>query len=99
MKNQLNSSSYVTVSFFTILVFLITSCAPTTAIEECIQSEPLGFLHGLWHGCICVISFFISLFNEDVAIYAVNNNGAWYDFGFVLGAGILGKSMHMKKKK
>ena len=22
-------------------------------------------------------------------MYAVNNNGGWYDFGFVLGAGIL----------
>jgi hypothetical protein len=30
-----------------------------------------------------------SLFLDDVALYAINNNGSWYDFGFVLGAGIL----------
>ncbi len=30
-----------------------------------------------------------SLFNEHVSIYEVHNDGNWYDFGFVLGAGIL----------
>jgi hypothetical protein len=24
---------------------------------------------------------------DDVAIYAVNNSGGWYDFGFLLGIG------------
>ena len=24
---------------------------------------------------------------DDVAVYAYNNNGAWYDFGFLLGVG------------
>jgi hypothetical protein len=33
--------------------------------------------------------FILSLFMDDVAMYAVNNTGGWYDFGFVLGAGIL----------
>jgi len=33
-------------------------------------------------------------------MYAVNNNGGWYDFGFVLGAGILfgGGSRASKRK-
>jgi hypothetical protein len=25
------------------------------------------------------------LFDENIAVYAVNNNGHWYDFGFVGG--------------
>ncbi|MEZ5105260.1 MAG: hypothetical protein R2757_12240 [Draconibacterium sp.] len=49
----------------------------------------MGFWHGLWHGVIAPVSFVISLFSDKVAMYAVNNNGGWYDFQFVLGAGIL----------
>ena len=26
----------------------------------------------------------ISLFNDNVSIYDVHNNGNWYDFGFML---------------
>jgi len=48
-----------------------------------------GFWHGLWHGMIYPITFIISLFTDRVSIYEVHNNGAWYDFGFVLGIGVL----------
>ena len=34
---------------------------------------------------IMVPSFIGSLIWDDVAVYAVHNNGAWYDFGFVGG--------------
>jgi uncharacterized membrane protein len=44
-----------------------------------------GFWQGLWHGIICVITFIISLFDPSVGVYEVHNNGAWYNFGFVLG--------------
>ena len=48
-----------------------------------------GFWQGLWHGVIAPVTFFISLFTDRVNIYEVVNSGNWYDFGFVLGAGIL----------
>lgn len=48
-----------------------------------------GFWLGLWHGCIAPVTFVVSLFTDDVNLYEVYNNGNWYDFGFVLGAGIL----------
>jgi hypothetical protein len=32
-----------------------------------------------------VPSFICSLIFDDVAVYAVNNNGGWYNFGFVGG--------------
>ena len=48
-----------------------------------------GFLLGLWHGFIAPVTFAISLFTDNVNLYEVTNNGNWYDFGFVLGAGIL----------
>lgn len=72
-----------------LLVFLFTSCAKALPVEECLEVDPYGFFGGLWHGFIAPFSFIVSLFMEDVALYAVNNNGSWYDFGFVLGAGIL----------
>lgn len=48
-----------------------------------------GFWQGIWHGLIAPITFFISLFTDNVNIYEVENSGNWYDFGFVLGAGLL----------
>ncbi|HWS58048.1 MAG TPA: hypothetical protein VN257_05870 [Actinotalea sp.] len=49
------------------------------------DGDVAGFWQGLWHGLIVPITFVISLFNEGVGIYEVHNNGAWYDFGFVIG--------------
>ena len=71
------------------ILFLMTGCAQTISVEQCVESDLYGFWGGLWHGIIAPISFVLSLFMDDVAMYAVNNTGAWYDFGFVLGAGIL----------
>lgn len=68
---------------------LFTGCADVTPIEACAIDEPYGFLGGLWHGIIAPFSFIGSLFSDTIALYAVNNTGGWYDFGFVLGAGIL----------
>lgn len=44
-----------------------------------------GFWAGVWHGLISPITFLVSLFNPDVRIYETNNNGRWYDFGFIVG--------------
>lgn len=74
------------------LVILFTGCADVTVIDACTTTEPYGFWGGLWHGMIAPFSFFGSLFSDDIAVYAVNNNGRWYDFGFVLGIGALTSS-------
>ena len=49
-----------------------------------------GFLLGLWHGFIFPIAWIVSLFVDSVAIYAVPNNGGWYDFGYFLGIVVFG---------
>jgi hypothetical protein len=72
-----------------IVALMFTSCADVTNIDACTKIEPYGFWSGLWHGIVSPFSFFGSLFSDDIAIYAVNNNGGWYDLGFVLGSGIL----------
>lgn len=48
-----------------------------------------GFWLGVWHGVIYPVTFIISLFNRNVNLYEVHNNGGWYNFGFVLGIAIL----------
>ncbi len=49
------------------------------------DAKPAGFWAGLWHGIILPITFIIRLFNPNVGVYEINNNGRWYDFGFFLG--------------
>lgn len=84
------SISALTKVFFLLLIMgLFSSCAPVTPIENCVVDAPYGFWGGLWHGIIAPVGFILSLFSDNIAMYAVNNNGGWYDFGFVLGAGIL----------
>ena len=54
-------------------------------------ASPAGFWAGIWHGLIAPIVFIVSLFNSSVGIYEINNNGRWYDFGFMIGiSGSLG---------
>jgi len=53
------------------------------------QGMTAGFLRGLWNGFVSPLTFIISLFNKNVQIYEVHNNGGWYNFGFILGAMII----------
>lgn len=75
-----------------ILALALTSCAAGPNVRQGVpdpSGDVAGFWLGLWHGIIAPVTFFVSVFKESVAIYEVHNNGNWYDFGFVLGAGIL----------
>jgi hypothetical protein len=68
------------------LMLLLTGCADKIVVNDCLPlTEPSGFWKGTWHGMIMFPSFIGSLIWDDVAVYAVNNNGGWYDFGFVGG--------------
>jgi len=97
MKTNFLPQKLILLIFITII--LLQSCARVEPIEACVIDEPYGFLGGLWHGIIAPISFILSLFFDDIAMYAVNNNGGWYDFGFVLGAGILFGSSKAKRRR
>lgn len=70
---------------FVLLIFIMSSCAETIDLNTCLPEETLGFWWGLLHGFISFFTFIISLFKDEVAVYAVNNNGGWYDAGFILG--------------
>ena len=69
---------------------LFTGCASVSPhAVDCVTSNSYGFWGGLWHGLILPFDWIGSLFSDDIAIYAYNNNGGWYDFGFILGSGTL----------
>ena len=71
-----------------LVMLLFSGCAEVTPhVEQCITTNPYGFWSGLWHGMIIPFSWIGSLFSDNIAIYAYDNNGGWYDFGFVLGLG------------
>jgi len=69
------------------VMFLAACAAGPNELLGSAGSEGIvaGFWHGLWHGFISLFAFIASVFWDDVAIYEVHNNGAWYDLGFVLG--------------
>jgi hypothetical protein len=84
-------SSYKIVGIVFLLIFVLASCAPgPNDLEKTPDSEGkvAGFFKGIWHGLIAPITFVISIFSKSVRFYEVHNNGAWYNFGFVLGAGL-----------
>jgi hypothetical protein len=70
----------------------LTGCADHVAIQIKDPLETVGFWHGCWHGFILPVALLWSLLSDDVAIYAVYNNGFWYDLGFGLGLFALANS-------
>ena len=67
----------------------LTACAATQASAAVAAGAP-GFWLGLWHGFIFPVAWVVSLFVPQVAVYAVPNNGGWYDFGYFLGIVVFG---------
>ena len=68
---------------------MLTACAATQAPGR-VEAVAHGFWLGLWHGFIFPVAFIGSLFVDNVALYAVPNNGGWYDFGYFLGIVVFG---------
>jgi len=78
--------------FTVVALFLLSGClAGPNPLVNAVPTGGIvaGFWMGLWHGTIAPVTFFLSLFVDHISVYEVHNNGGWYNFGFVLGAGIL----------
>jgi hypothetical protein len=73
-----------------VLAALASLAACARANAEAVAPAAPGFLLGLWHGFIFPVAWAISLFIPEVAVYAVPNNGGWYDFGYFCGIVFLG---------
>jgi hypothetical protein len=70
-------------------LLVLAACAATQA-PDAVQPTAPGFLLGLWHGFIFPVAWVVSLFTDKVAVYAVPNDGGWYDFGYFLGIVVFG---------
>jgi hypothetical protein len=71
-----------------LLLSTLAGCAPSPNQLKGTASEHdsvAGFWLGLWQGFIAPFVFIASLFKGEINIYEVHNNGAWYNFGYLLG--------------
>jgi len=74
---------------FALLPILALAACATQSATAVAPGAP-GFLHGVWHGFIFPVAWVISLFDGGAAVYAVPNNGGWYDFGYFVGIVFIG---------
>jgi len=72
-----------------ILGFIYIGFPDNVTLQQATNIESIGFLSGLFHGFIIIISFIGSLFFDDITIYAIYNNGGRYNFGYIIGVYIL----------
>jgi hypothetical protein len=70
-----------------LVLLCLSGCADKVSFEITQDTTEVGFFHGFWHGMIMPIAWFVLWFSDDVAIYAIYNNGIWYNLGFILGTG------------
>lgn len=94
----------MTIALLIVLIALLSAClAGPNRLEKTADHEgkSAGFFLGFWHGLLAPISFVVSVFSDGIHFYEVHNNGNWYNFGFVLGAGLFlsGGILGSKKKK
>ena len=81
-----------------IALLSLTACAATQQ-QDAVAPQAPGFLLGLWHGFIFPVAWLVSLFAPKVAVYAVPNNGGWYDFGYFLGIVVFGVGANGARKR
>lgn len=98
----MNKRYLIGLALLIVSLIVMTSCANKELVDECLTGVKFNFWGGLWHGIIAPFDFIGMLFHKDVTIYAQNNNGNWYAFGFLLGSGgwgiLGGKSLFGRKR-
>lgn len=68
-------------------ILLFCACAQKESVDACLEGHTYGFLGGLWHGFIAPFDLIGMLFWDDITVFAQNNSGFWYAFGFLIGSG------------
>jgi hypothetical protein len=82
----------------TATTLLLGACAATQG-SAAVEAAAPGFWLGLWHGFIFPVAFIVSLFTDHISVYAVPNNGGWYNFGYFVGIVFLGVGARSSKRK
>jgi hypothetical protein len=86
MMKTLISQKYLWIALF-LTILLLTGCAQSETVKQCLTGHTYGFFGGLWHGFIAPFDFIGMLLNEKITMYAQNNTGGLYALGFLLGSG------------
>ena len=87
MKNLYTYRGIIIGIFIFTGIAMLTGCTNKEIVTPCLTGHTYGFLGGLLHGFIAPFDLIAMLFRDDVTVYAPNNNGAWYAFGFLIGSG------------
>jgi len=97
-KINFTGKSILLVIVFIFLAFALTACIPGDGTYT--NTTPAGFFWGVWHGWIAPVSLIISIFNDNISIYEVNNTGFFYDLGFYMAviSGFGGIALSRRKK-
>jgi hypothetical protein len=87
MKNS-KFKKAISISLFIFMVLIIFSgCARSEPVDACLEGRTYGFLYGLLHGFLAPLDLIAMFFNDKYTVYAQNNSGTLYAFGFILGSG------------
>jgi hypothetical protein len=81
-----------------LLPLMLTLAACAQQASSAVAPGAPGFWLGLWHGFIFPVAAVLSFFMADVAVYAVPNNGGWYDLGYFIGIVFLGVGSNRTRK-
>ena len=65
-----------------VLILILASCAAGNGTYS--AEEQAGFFSGVWHGWIAPFALISHLFDNDVRVYEIDNDGIWYDVGFYI---------------
>lgn len=87
MSKYINKNNIFFLLFFLATATFLVNCQ--AGHEQYTSTQPANFWDGLWHGMISWLMLVVGLFSENVFVYEINNNGGWYDFGFLLGIGMI----------
>ena len=87
MKAIFKKKNLTLLMILALTLLMFAGCSNHQDVSACLEGKTYGFWNGLWHGIIAPIDLIGMLFRDDVSVYAENNNGAWYAFGFLIGSG------------
>lgn len=80
------TSKYCTITILLLCLLVLSACS-VAGNPIYTPETPAGFWQGMWHGMISWIALIVRAFGGDWAVYEVANNGGFYDWGFLMGAG------------
>jgi len=86
------------VLFLVTVALTLAACVAKQSTSVVNPTSP-GFLEGVWHGFIFPIAWILSLFTDQISVYAVPNNGGWYNFGYFVGICFLGVGARNSKRR